>query len=654
MNANFSHLNQPLVLKNALIKNRLFFPNALPKTQQGPECFPADPIISFYSGIAKNGAAVICYADMSNDKQREAFNWDEQHFPMYDVSNPSVENYISQVADCVHYYGSKIIVEVSAGNRMEDVDVVDGAADDLPPKELDHEVHIAEMKPQRRAMTEQDMEAHIQIAVDKALYYQRMGFDGGYLGLFQGKYGNFLSGEKNTRTDAYGGSLENRARFPLRVLQRIRAAVGPEFMLVLDINRFSKGLTFEDAVAFTKLAEPYVDLIHLRVHQVQTAFEGTEEEYLHPKNLECAKQIKAAGIRIPIAAWTGYQELAQMEKVLESGTIDMIAAGRFQLCNPGLGAALSCGEEGQLLPCLLCNKCHGDTLKGPWLARCSINPLVGLAARVNRMVEPVTGKKHVAVVGGGPAGMAAAMYLRQRGHAVDLYEKSAHLGGQIQTARYPAFKWPLKRFLARMEEITQSGDTRVYLETEATGEALREKGYDAVVVAIGSASKRPKVAGADSPDVWLPIQVYGHEQELGKHVVCIGGSETSAETALYLAHKGHRVTLVTRKKRIASDANPIHYVDQFRAACRQNENLTILEQTETRSITPGQVVIVRNGMEETIACDTVVAAGGMEPKRREAAGFAGSAPQVFYIGDCVEAKNVAYCMRTAFAAASQI
>ena len=425
-------------------------------------------------------------------------------------------------------------------------------------------------------------------------------------------------------------------------------------MLVLDINRFSEGLTFEDAVAFTKLAEPYVDLIHLRVHQVQTAFEGTEEEYLHPKNLECAKQIKAAGIRIPIAAWTGYQELAQMEKVLESGTIDMIAAGRFQLCNPGLGAALSCGEEGQLLPCLLCNKCHGDTLKGPWLARCSINPLVGLAARVNRMVEPVTGKKHVAVVGGGPAGMAAAMYLRQRGHAVDLYEKSAHLGGQIQTARYPAFKWPLKRFLARMEEITQSGDTRVYLETEATGEALREKGYDAVVVAIGSASKRPKVAGADSPDVWLPIQVYGHEQELGKHVVCIGGSETSAETALYLAQKGHRVTLVTRKKRIASDANPIHYVDQFRAACRQNENLTILEQTETRNITTGQVVIVRNGMEETIACDTVVAAGGMEPKRREAAGFAGSAPQVFYIGDCVEAKNVAYCMRTAFAAASQI
>ena len=144
------------------------------------------------------------------------------------------------------------------------------------------------------------------IKVSSKLGTYQMGFDGGYLGLFQGKYGNFLSGEKNTRTDGYGGSMENRAKFPLRVLQSIRKAVGPEFLLVLDINRFSKGLTFADAVAFTKLAEPYVDLIHLRVHQVQTAFEGAETEYQNPKNLEYVKQIKAEGIETPIAAWTGY------------------------------------------------------------------------------------------------------------------------------------------------------------------------------------------------------------------------------------------------------------------------------------------------------------------------------------------------------------
>lgn len=650
----FPHLNQPLVLRNGLIKNRFLFPNALPKTQQGPESFPADPIISFYSNIAKNGAAVICYADMTSSGQRKMFNSDEQHFPMYDPTDPSVENYISQVADCVHYYGSKLIVDVSAGNQMESVDVVDGAADDLPPKDLDHEIHIAEIKPQRRAMTEADMASHIEIAVNKAKFYQRMGFDGGYLGLFQGKYGNFLSAEKNTRTDAYGGSLENRARFPLTVLKELRKAVGQDFMLVLDVNRFSKGLSWEDALAFIEMAEPYIDLIHLRPVQVQTAFDGDEETYITPVNLRYAKDIKSRGIQIPLAVWTGYQELARMEQLLAEGSVDMISAGRFQLCNPGLADALKSGSEEKLLPCLLCNKCHGDTLTGPWVARCTVNPTIGLAARLDRMVTEPTGRKRVAVIGGGPAGMSAAVYLGDRGHLVTLYEASEALGGQIRTAEYPAFKWPLKRFLKKLTEQVINCGTELRLNTRATPEAIREGSYDAVVVAVGAVPVRPQIPGAEDPSVMTPYEVYGNEAALGNRVVCIGGSETSVETALYLAQCGHQVTLVTRKKRIASDANPIHYVDSLRRTCQEEKNLTIHTLTDTVAISDG-IVTCRCGDETfTLDCDNVVAAGGMRALRQEAAEFSDTATEVHYIGDCLKPQNVAHAMRTAFAAANQI
>ena len=111
---------------------------------------------------------------------------------------------------------------------------------------------------------------------------------------------------------------------------------------------------------------------------------------------------------------------------------------------------------------------------------------------------------------------------------------------------------------------------------------------------------------------------------------------------------------MTRKKRIDSDANPIHYVDQFRAACRQNPNLTILEETTTVRVKFNEVVIRRSDAEETLCYDTVVAAGGMQPNWEQAAAFADVAPEVYYIGDCVEAKNIAHCMRSAFAAANQI
>lgn len=654
MEKSVPNLNSPLVLKNALIKNRLFFPNALPKTQQGPETFPADPIISFYSSIAKNGAGIICYADMSNSGQRTAFNNDEQHFPMYDIGDPSVENYISQLADNVHYYGSKIIVDVSAGNCMNDVDVVDGLPDELPPKDLDHEVHIAEMKPERRAMTRDDMDKYIGIAVEKARYYQRLGFDGGYLGLFQGKYGNFLSSELNTRNDEFGGDLEGRARFPMMLLKSIRQAVGNDFMLVLDINRFSKGLQWCDALEVVKMAQPYIDLIHLRAVQVQTAFEGTEEEYFHPQNIQMAREIKQAGISTPIAAWTGFQEFALMENALASGDVDMLASGRFQLCNPSLGKALKEYDDSELLPCLLCNKCHGDTLKGPWVAKCSVNPTIGLAARVERMVLPVERGKNVAVVGGGPAGMAAAMYLRQRGHQVELFERESRLGGQILTSEYPDFKWPLKRFLHKLTDITMKNGTVVHLETEASEQTIKDRQFDAVVLALGSEARKPAVPGAESPEIWSPIQVYGHEAELGTKVVCVGGSETSVETALYLARCGHSVTLVTRKKRIASDANPIHYVDELRSACYGEPNMVIMEQTETVRVSVHEVVIVKDGQEHALSCDSVVAAGGVKPRWLEATAFSGAAPEVYYIGDCMKAENIAHCMRTAFAAANQI
>ncbi len=250
--------------------------------------------------------------------------------------------------------------------------------------------------------------------------------------------------------------------------------------------------------------------------------------------------------------------------------------------------------------------------------------------------------------------MAAAMYASERGHHVTLYEKGNELGGQIRTSIYPSFKWPLKRYLNRLCDIIDSSDVEVRCNCEANPKMIADQLFDAVIVAVGAKPLVPPIPGADNQDVWLPSQVYGHESEIGKNVVCIGGSETSVETALYLAETNHCVTLITRKKRIASDANPIHYVDSLRNAVYSNPNIIIMEETITDQILEGIVLCHDKDKSYTVCCDTVIASGGMTPLRTEAAVFSGTAPQVLYIGDCCEPKNIAHSMRTAFAASMQI
>lgn len=651
----FKNLSSPLIVGNTILKNRFFFPNALPKTQQGPETFPADPIISFYAELAKNGCALIAYADMSSSDQRNAFNNDEMHFPMYDLSDPSVENYISQLADVVHYYGSKLTLDIFVGNKMRDLDVVESAPVELDPELLKKDIHVAEINNGKTRITEEHMELITNMVIEKALYHKQLGFDSGYIGPFYGILGSFLSPSKNTRGDDYSGSFENRARFPLQLIKRVREAVGDDFMLIFDVNRLERDLSFDEVIDFVRLAEPYVDMILMRPAQIQTPFETDLEGSLKPKSLEMSHQFKLAGINKPIISWTGFMRFEQMEEAIASGMCDMIMAGRFVLSNPNMGELLKEGRSDDLVPCLLCNKCHGDTLSGPWIALCSVNPQIGLASRLDRMVTAPQCRKKVAVIGGGPAGMAAALRCRERGHEVVLYEATDRLGGQTKTSDYPDFKWALKRWLEHMESAVFRSGADVRLKIKATPEALSGEGFDVVIAAIGAVPVLPNVNGAHSDGVITPYEVYGNEQTLGRKVVCIGGSETSVETALYLARQGHDVTLLCRKRHIAYDANPIHYVDTLRGSVLKQENLNTVTKAVATLITSTSVVYLSDdGLEHTIECDSVVAAGGMMPLQQEAVSFAGIADEFFSIGDCHAVGNIQKCMRMAFAAANQI
>ncbi len=650
----YPHLMSPLKLRDSIVQSRLLFPNALPHFQQGPETYPADPVVTFYTNLAKNGTGLIFYHHTikQNLMDPDRIEGDEPHFPAYDISDPKVWNYICQLNDNIHYYGGLTIVDMFY-QIFRDKAVIDSSM--IPEEEKNGPAWMRDAK--QTAFTEEDIDAYIEKGIHDALFLKSLGFNAGQVELSRySVLGSFMSPLKNRRTDEYGGSLENRMRFPLKLLKRLRQAMGDDFIIMAECTYEDEycPAPFEDMVELLKQAAPYIDLLHVRNGQRGTGYVKYEEDYLKPKALAYSEKLKAAGVSTPIAAWTGFVDPALMDKAIAEGKCDMISTGRQMIANPHFGELVSQGRGDEVVPCILCNKCHGISLHGDWMVGCSVNPELGIHARVHRMVKEPGEPKRIAIIGGGPAGMLAAKYTIERGHHPTVFESSDALGGQLKFSKYPRFKWPLRRYMEYLIHEMDKLGVDVRLNTRATPEMIKEGGFDVVIAATGAVPKKPNIPGAESTD-WNTWNIYGSEEKLGSHVVCIGGSESSAEGATYLADCGHKVTLLSRKSNFGYDATPIHYLEELRAAFYSHDNVEFIPNADTVKIEKGRVTYRdEQGAEHTIECDDVVAAGGMQANAEAALAFYGSAPEFYTIGDGKKVGDVRKCNRDAFAIASQL
>ena len=305
----------------------------------------------------------------------------------------------------------------------------------------------------------------------------------------------------------------------------------------------------------------------------------------------------------------------------------------------------------------------------PWVSVCSVNPLQGLGHKIHRLVEESASPKKVAVIGGGPAGMRAAIYAAQRGHDVTLYEKTDTLGGQLFHGDYFPFKWPIKNFKNWLiYELGQSG-VKVVMNCAPTRQMIVAGGYDAVIAATGAAVNVPNIpglkdeTGAIKPEYCTWAEAARHPEKLGKHVVIVGGSEVGTETAMYLCGLGHDVTVLTRQKRLAHNASGLHYITMAFVKAGPNgeareapawemyDNLTGITGAETVKIDGNTVTYRTEDGEHTVTGDSIVICGGMTPLTAEAFEYAGLTTEFYPIGDCNGAGNLEVCNREAYSRA---
>jgi len=678
----YSHLLSPIRIGNVVLKNRMMQAVSFPRYMMGPETFPSEQVINHYANIAKNGCSICMLMPISSGNRTQSgaggapggmpvlpagqsgkkIVTEGDHMPVWDAESVTVQHYLAQMTDAIHYYGSLAAIGGQAGGEggysISTVALVPsgpmGKEDMGPGKEIPVEM-IQKMC--------EDAAAH-------AKSVQSLGFD---MVHFHMAYQNSilahsLSPLLNKRTDKYGGSIENRARLTLEVARAIKKACGQDFLVGANISgeeNLSGGYTALDAAEFAKIWEGAIDILVIR---------GKDRNASHPNGYNLKKEdnltlrysetIKKGGTKIAIAPNGGFQGLDKNEEYIATGKADMISMARAWIADPEYGKKAYEGRGEDVAPCVMCGECHGAN-EGPWLSYCSVNPRFGISHKLDRMIDAPVVSRKVAVIGGGPAGMKAAVTAAERGHKVTLYEKNDFLGGQLKFTDYVSFKWPYRDYKDYLIRQLHKTGVEVHLSTKVTPEMIKSKRYDAVLVALGAESIIPDIPGAKGGNVRAAIFVYGNENALGKNVVVIGGDLIGAETGMHLAEKGHRVTVLARDKSLAPDVSQYVSWDFIRAyeALEAQGNFSYVTEAQATGISDGKVTYRdAKDAEKTIQADSVVIYAGRRPRMEEAMKFSGSARRFFIIGDCsahgdvrtyFEA-NLYTSVRSGFAAASEI
>lgn len=593
----YPHLFEPIRIRNTYIKNRI---ESAPMSPSGDVPFYTREAYEMYNSIAKGGAGIVTLGEAGVHSLT-----DHAHPTMPHLDDETLLPSLIQTVDTVHKWGALASIELThSGCRAKGAFLAEGGYV-IGPSPMEANLYgdkVIEM--------DEDMMDMIADAYAQAAYMAE--FAGCDIVNIHGGHGwlisQFLSDLNNHRTDKYGGSIENKARFPLMIVDRIRQKC-PNLIIEFRLSGEEEtegGIPIEETIEFAKMLDGKVDIIHVSA----ATFHDTSSSarmfptVFYPRgcNVENARQ----------------------------------------------------GKPEEITKCIRCETCisagfipHVPFSSG--VLRCSVNPTWGREYENTRKEEPVAYAKKVLVAGGGPGGMEAAITAAKRGHHVILCEKNDHLASSLDYAKQISFKKDIVQFLKSMViNVQRTPNLELCLNTEVTEKLIAQEKPDTLIVACGSEPVIPPIPGIDKPISNHITDLYKKHLSVGKKVVIIGGGLAGCEEGLDLAWKGHDVSIIEMRDGLAKDAPYIHWrhlLEKLEDAVTSYCNAKVLSIEDS-----GVKMVDETGKEMLLEADTVLIAAGMKGTLPNFVNWHELAEEVIFVGDCRKPSKIQEAMRTGYCA----
>lgn len=603
----FDKLFEPIKIGTLDLKNRIAMAPMATGTSETIDTIthvPGEQTVAYYEARAKGGCGLL----MTEFVSFQPMGLSGPHLGEI-FTEEAVEGW-KKVTDACHKHGAKLSVEIGHKGRTNNWSKAT-TGEDRTVSASAQPCHIIQ-GPTREITIEEIHQCQRDFVkcVKNAI---RAGFDAVELHFANGYFlSSFISGRTNNRVDEYGGTLENRLRMPLELIRMIREEIGNDYPLFLRMGTSEPrgGRSVEETKVMAKAFEKAgITALDLNVGSY------TEWDYEFPSyyltngfNMDEVEAIRKV-INIPVIAGGRVTEPRMAEALLEDDRVDIVQLGRALLADPEWCNKAQSGRAEEIRRCIGCTRCIEQLSIDPYYIKCSVNPFV--CNESTMAAVPAIKIKKVLVVGGGPAGLQAAITAAKCGHRVTLVEKTSTLGGMVRAAAVPPMKWETASLITGLTAEAKAAGVEIRMNTTADVNFIKSFAADEVILATGSKTLVPSIDGISDQRVISAVDLLNGDVWVGQNIAILGGGMIGVETADYIAEYGKNITIFEMTDQLASDmwrAMKMNIIPRLK-----KHEVTIHTNSKVIAISDGSIIYEQSGnILSTEPFDTIILALGLQ------------------------------------------